>query len=205
MTSRYWNVWHASGVPLSKPRRSHVTRCSDVPVCEFVREHVPGRHPLNAVVADGRRRLQALLEVAGSISTACAARPDCWWRAPTLRRNSPPGARAGPTVRFAREGFSRLQLAHLDSIPRQRLHVMPELVREHVGLGEVAGRAESAAELVEEPEVEIDVLVARTVERPARATARSRRPIEWRRGTTGASSADSDRRAVAARWPARRP
>ena len=39
---------------------------------------------------------------------------------------------------------------------------------DHVGLGEIAGRAEPLLQLVEEAEVEIDLLVERTVERPGR-------------------------------------
>jgi hypothetical protein len=45
---------------------------------------------------------------------------------------------------------------------------MTELVSDDVRAREVAGRAESLAQLVEERQVEIDLLVARTVERPGR-------------------------------------
>ena len=43
--------------------------------------------------------------------------------------------------------------------------MMAELVGEHVGLGEVARRAESRAQLAEEAEVEVDGLIGRAVER----------------------------------------
>ena len=45
---------------------------------------------------------------------------------------------------------------------------MAELVGEDVGLREVAGRAKLAMQLVEEPEIEIDLAVGRTVERAGR-------------------------------------
>ena len=61
---------------------------------------------------------------------------------------------------------------HADEV----LHVMADLVRDHVGLGEIARRAELAGQLVEEVGVEIDLAVVRTVERPGCRTRRSRRP-----------------------------
>ena len=42
---------------------------------------------------------------------------------------------------------------------------MADLVRDHIGLREVARRAEAPAQLVEEIGVDVDVLVAGTVER----------------------------------------
>ena len=47
--------------------------------------------------------------------------------------------------------------------------MMAELVRDDVGLGEVTGCAEALTELVEEPEVQIDVSITRAVERAARS------------------------------------
>src|SRR5690349_14869067 len=55
----------------------------------------------------------------------------------------------------------------------QVLHVMSELVRNDVGLGEIAGRAESLREFVEETEIEIDLLVSGTVERACRTPRRA--------------------------------
>ena len=43
--------------------------------------------------------------------------------------------------------------------------MVAELVGEHVGLGEVARRAEPRAQLAEEAEVEVDRLIGRAVER----------------------------------------
>src|SRR5688572_31814236 len=47
----------------------------------------------------------------------------------------------------------------------QRLDVVTHLVGDHVGLGEIAGRAEALAERAEEIEVEIDLVIRRTIER----------------------------------------
>src|ERR1700712_2159498 len=48
------------------------------------------------------------------------------------------------------------------------LHVMAELVREHVRLRELAGRAEAIAQLIVEAEINVDLLIERAVERPHR-------------------------------------
>src|SRR5262249_40102356 len=48
----------------------------------------------------------------------------------------------------------------------QILDVMPDLVSNDVGLREVSRSAEPPVELPEETQVEIDLLIARTVERP---------------------------------------
>ena len=48
------------------------------------------------------------------------------------------------------------------------LHVMPDLVRDHIGLGEITRGVELPFELVVEGEVDIDLVVARAVERPRR-------------------------------------
>ena len=66
-------------------------------------------------------------------------------------------------IRVAR--IRSLHLAHLPFRAGNRLHVMADLVREHVGLGEVPGRAEAALQLVEEAEVEVDLAIARAIER----------------------------------------
>ena len=42
--------------------------------------------------------------------------------------------------------------------------MVPDLVRDDVGLREIAGRAEAPLELVEEREVDVDALVGRAVE-----------------------------------------
>jgi hypothetical protein len=47
----------------------------------------------------------------------------------------------------------------------QGLHVVADLVRDHVGLREVAGRAEALRQVIEEGRVEVHPLIERTVER----------------------------------------
>jgi len=48
------------------------------------------------------------------------------------------------------------------------LDVVPDLVRDHIGLGEVAGRTEAPRQLVEEIGVEVDAVVVRAIEGPHR-------------------------------------
>jgi hypothetical protein len=55
----------------------------------------------------------------------------------------------------------------------QILEVMAELVRDHVCLGEVTGRAESRSQLVVEREVDVDLVVERAVERADRRGGRA--------------------------------
>ncbi|OFW08689.1 MAG: hypothetical protein A3H96_08460 [Acidobacteria bacterium RIFCSPLOWO2_02_FULL_67_36] len=50
----------------------------------------------------------------------------------------------------------------------QGLYVMTDFVREHVALREFAGRAEAVAQLVEEAEIQVDLVVRGTVEGAAR-------------------------------------
>jgi hypothetical protein len=50
----------------------------------------------------------------------------------------------------------------------QVLHVVADLVREHVSLREVTGRAHAALQRIEELQVDVDLAVARAVERPHR-------------------------------------
>jgi len=61
-----------------------------------------------------------------------------------------------------------LRRAHLALSADEILHVMSDFVREHICLREVAGCAELSVELIEEAEVEIDLAIARAVERTAR-------------------------------------
>ena len=63
---------------------------------------------------------------------------------------------------------ARLQLLRLAERAHQILDMMADLMRDHIGLREIAGRAEALRQLVEEFRVEIDVLVCRAVERPHR-------------------------------------
>src|SRR5689334_24845057 len=62
------------------------------------------------------------------------------------------------------------------------LNVMPQLVSQHVCLREIAGRPESALQFVVETEIDVDLLIQRTVERSHRrlrgSTAGLRRVAE---------------------------
>src|SRR5262245_40475153 len=68
-----------------------------------------------------------------------------------------------------------LRLLRLGQDAEQVLHVVADLVCDHVGLRELAGfaadvaAAEARRDLIEERGVEIDLLVHRTIERPHRA------------------------------------
>ena len=57
---------------------------------------------------------------------------------------------------------------HLLGDAEQVLHVMPDLVRDHVGLREIARRLEALAQLAVEAEVDVDLLIGRAVERTHR-------------------------------------
>src|SRR5574343_1132685 len=69
-------------------------------------------------------------------------------------------------------------LVHLGADAQQVLHVVAQLVGDHVGLGEVARRAEAALEGFVEAQIDVHLLVGRAVERPhgrlARAAGRGR-------------------------------
>src|SRR5581483_2461966 len=58
------------------------------------------------------------------------------------------------------------------------LHVMADLVRNHVRLRELAWRAETVLQLIEEAEVEVHFFVDRTVERTRSRLCRAARRIE---------------------------
>src|SRR4030095_6991475 len=57
-----------------------------------------------------------------------------------------------------------LQLAHALLDAEEVLHVMPELVRDHIRLREVSWRTEASRKLVEEAEVEVDPFVNGAIE-----------------------------------------
>ena len=70
-------------------------------------------------------------------------------------------------------GQALLRLVHLLRDAEQRLHVMADLVGDHVGLREVAGRAEAIAQVAVEVEIDVDLLVGRAVERTHRRLRRA--------------------------------
>ena len=86
---------------------------------------------LDAVVADGGGGLEA------SSRSPSSRSPSSNTRGPTRRRSSRPAARCAPTARSTTAGRRRYA--------EQVLHVVADLVGDHVGLGEVAGGAEAVA------------------------------------------------------------
>src|SRR3954447_10852217 len=124
---------------------------------------------LDAIVSDRGRGVQPLLEVAVLQDAA-------------VIRGAAPNAGEAVGLQFEANGesvrVSRVVLALLTNPPLDAellLDVVAELMREDVGLGEVARRLEAPVELVEEAEVDVDALVERAVER-ARLRARRATP-----------------------------
>jgi hypothetical protein len=62
--------------------------------------------------------------------------------------------------------------------PEQILDMMSELVRDHVRLGEISGSAQTAREIVEEAEIEVDLAVFWAVERPRRRLRKAARRLD---------------------------
>src|SRR3990170_6903688 len=126
---------------------------------ESVRHDIALRLFLDAIVADGARRVESLFDVAGLDDV--------------LGLLGVIGPDAGKTVglelhaHLERIAFSLVHaLAQgLDLIgdAQELLHVMADLMGEDVGLGEVAGGPEAVLQLLVEVEVDIDLLVARAV------------------------------------------
>ena len=112
------------------------------------------------VVADRAGRVQGLVDVAGLEDVARALgvmAPDAGV-AVGLQLEADGKRVASRLVR------ALLRRVHLVGDAEQVLHVMPDLVRDHVGLGEVAGRAEAVLQLAVEREVDVDGVVVRAIE-----------------------------------------
>jgi len=119
---------------------------------------VAGGLSLNAVVSHRRRTVQPFLDVAGFQNLL-------------LLRGVTPNARVAVGLQLESNGqcvggvrIRFLCPPNLFVGSEQMLNMVSELVRDHVGLGEVAGRPEPTAQLVVEREVDVDLLVERTVE-----------------------------------------
>ena len=134
---RALNVLQSRGSPDCRPVRNQRARCSAEPC---VNESGPAAGPFasDLVVADGRGRAQAALDVLGVDDVA-------------LLRIEAPDARVtiGLQLEAHRQRVTRplvgalrlrVELAHR---AEQVLHVVPDLVRDHVRLREVARRAEA--------------------------------------------------------------
>ena len=57
--------------------------------------------------------------------------------------------------------------------PQQPLDVMPNLVSDHISLGEITWRAQALFHIAIKREIDIDLLIARAVKRPGRASGHS--------------------------------
>src|SRR5215213_2502182 len=115
---------------------------------------------LDAVVADRARGGQALLEVALLEQPALVGRVRPHAGEAVGLELLADGERVA-LVRVPADG-----VVDLIADPRQGLHVVAHLVREHVGLREVARRVEARGQLAEEAEVDVDLAVGGAVERP---------------------------------------
>ena len=163
------NVSQADGSPFSNPFRNQLVRCSRRAVRPRLRVHAAARLALDPVVADRRRRGQALLEVAAL-------------EQPLLLRRVPPdaGEAVGLQLEPHRELVRALRVllllpVHVVHHAEQVLDVVAELVRDHVGLREVARPPGNGVwSSRKKREVDVDVLVGRAVER-ARPPRRRRR------------------------------
>src|SRR5947207_10085307 len=127
---------------------------------EGLRHGVPLRTLLNLVVADGSGGTQPFLEIA------------CFEQVSLLCEKSP---YAGVTVGLELEAHRhvvaasrvhplrlRVELLHR---AEQVLHVMADLVRDHIPLGEITGRTKAIVKLLKKRRIEIKRSIARTIER----------------------------------------
>jgi len=124
---------------------------------------------LQAVVADGRRGVERLGDV---------ARIELIHRAGVVSPHA--GIAVGLQLHAHRNAVllglrTRARRFHLLEGAGLLLHVVTDLVRDDVGLREVARSAEAPLQIAEEREVEVELLVAGTVERPHRGLAHAAR------------------------------
>jgi hypothetical protein len=70
--------------------------------------------------------------------------------------------------RISRAGILALQVAYLGFDPEKVLNVMAEFVGENVGLRELAGGPKPALQFIIKAEIDVDLLIRRTLERPGR-------------------------------------
>ena len=145
-------------------------------VREALRHHPPGRHLLESVVADCGSSAQTLLGVARLELDVTRLEMT------GLRRCVSPHSRKAVGLQFQRD--RRAPLAGAPVTRRggvqaeEVLDVVTELVRDHVRLREVARGFEPACQLVEEPEIEVDAVVAGTIERTGRRLREAARGVD---------------------------
>src|SRR5579862_3165121 len=130
-------------------------------VREGVRDYGSLRATLQRVVADLCRSIQRRLDIAG-------LQPPAVLRLRPLR----PNAREAIRLQLdsdAVSGGPRTAIAAGGSLPvenpEQSLHMVTHLVRDHVRMRELAGRAELARHDVEEAQIQVDAPVIRAIER----------------------------------------
>ncbi len=130
---------------------------------ERVRRHVAPALLLQPVVADGAGGVQRLFQVAGfqNLAALSGVGPDA--RETVGLQLLAHGQQVG--LRLACAAFELLDPA---GDTDECLHVMADFVGDHVGLGEVAAGAEAGAQILEEAQVDINLPVGGTVERPHR-------------------------------------
>src|SRR5262245_1281247 len=137
-------------------------------VRERVRNHVALAAALQAIVSDGGRCLHGRLDVAG------LDQPPLLLRVVRPDPGKAVGLQLDPHLELIGVGLvhGALHRLHPRQNAEQVLHVMTDLVRDHVGLRELAAlapdlaAAETPLEILKERGVEIDLMVDRTVERP---------------------------------------
>src|SRR5205823_11677654 len=121
-----------------------------------------GRRALNAIVAHRRRGVQPFLNVSLMEQT-------------TLLGRVPPDA--GEAIGLQLEpngdgiciaGILALQATRLRVDAQKMLYMMPELVRQDISLREITGRTKAALKLVVEGEIDVHLLIERTIERAHR-------------------------------------
>ena len=137
--ARYWKVLQAFGSPLDMPRRNHSTRCCEVPWVK--------RSGAMRPLCIRCRRSSPIAAAAFSAFVGVAGFELTPGVAALVGVISPD---AGETVglelqahrqRILAPGSRRLALPHLAFGTGQCLHVVAELVGEHVGLGKIAARS----------------------------------------------------------------
>ena len=168
------NASHESTAPVSKPRLNQRTRCSGAAVRERFRRDVAARLLLQTIVADRGGGVQSFFDVARleHLSTALQVRPDAGEavRLQFLTNR----ARSLPRARALARGHVALGNAE------QRLHVVSDFMRDDVRLREVAGRTRPALQVLVERQVDVNVAIAGTIERPDGRPARIRKPVRRR-------------------------
>ncbi len=171
--------------PRSKPVLNQRVRCSAVPcvnvsglirpvVCSWMRSS-----PTEPAAVSPSSRSPCSSSPRSNVE--CAHTP--------ARQSACSSVRTESALRWS--GFSRGRVVDLLGDAGERLHVVAVLVRDHVRLGEVAGRLEALGELAEEAEVEVDLAVERAVERPGAGGAGAAAGRRASGGTARAASAGS--------------